>query len=312
MKWLAIVEQYLHSRRDFGYKLTSDGQILKAFAIYAEEQNATLPLDLNLVQKWAALAPSGSDIAIARRMAMVRVFSKYLHLINPTSPVVPIKLIGRTHRRLPPFIFNQSTISACMAAASDLLPAYGIRSLTLHTMLGLLVSSGLRPGEAVRLNKDDFDIANGTLTITQSKNWHRRIVPLDGTTVRMLCDYCAVRALFEPLKHADSLFLMDNGEGLSIKAADHAFKIIREKVHLDHKVNGRYPRLYDFRHTFVCRRIQAWYEAGQDVNAYIPQLSRYLGHKKIQDTYWYITATPELMRLAANRFGNYCDQGDDV
>lgn len=100
--------------------------------------------------------------------------------------------------------------------------------------------------------------------------------------------------------------------GLNIEAADYAFKIIRQKVQLDHKVNGRYPRLYDFRHTFVCRRIQAWYESGQDVNAYIPQLSRYLGHKKIQDTYWYITATPELMRLAANRFGSYCGQGGEV
>lgn len=312
MKWLTMVEQYLQARRDLGYTLTSDGRILKSFAIYAQEQNATLPLDPNLVQEWAALAPSGSDIAIARRMAIVRVFSKHLHLINPISPVVPIKLIGRTHRRLPPFIFSQDAISACMDAASELLPAYGIRSLTLHTMLGLLVSSGLRPGEAVRLNKGDLDIENGTLTITQSKNWHRRIVPLDTTTVRMLCDYCAVRTLFEPLKHAENLFLMDNGEGLNIEAADHAFKVIRQKVHLDHRVNGRYPRLYDFRHTFVCRRIQAWYEADLDVNAHIPHLSRYLGHKKIQDTYWYITATPELMRLAANRFGHYYSQGDDV
>ncbi len=312
MKWSVLIEQYLQARRELGYALTIDGKILKQFAAYAQTQNASLPLDIQLVQQWAALAPSNSEIAIARRMSIVRAFSKYLHFIHPDSAVVPAKLIGRTHRRLPPFIFSLNQIQACLEAASNLLPAYGIRPLTIRTMLGLLVSSGLRPGEVTRLNKDDLDIQNGTLTVTRSKNWHRRIVPLDSSTIMTLKNYCDVRELFEPLKRSDSLFLMDSGEALTIETADHAFKVIRRSIHLDCKVNGRYPRLYDFRHTFVCRRIQAWYEAGLDVNACIPKLSRYLGHKKIEDTYWYISATPELMKLTASRFEQYCAQGGEI
>lgn len=308
MKWSAIVEQYLHSRRELGYALTIDGKILEQFAMYAETQNASLPLDIELVQQWAALAPSGSEIAIARRMSIVRGFSKYLHFIYPDSTIVPTKLIGRTHRRLPPFIYNQCAIDACLEAASNLLPAYGIRPLTISTLLGLLISSGLRPGEAVRLHKDDLDIQTGALTITRSKNWHRRIVPLETSTVATLKGYCVVRELFAPLKGSDSLFLMDNGEALNIETADHAFNVIRQSTNLDCKINGRYPRLYDFRHTFVCRRIQAWYEAGLDVNVFIPKLSRYLGHKKIGDTYWYMSATPELMKLTASRFERYSGQ----
>ena len=312
MKWSATVEQYLQSRRELGYALTIDGKILGQFAMYAETQNASLPLDIQLVQQWASLAPSGSEIAIARRMSIVRVFSKYLHFIYPNSTIVPTKLIGRTHRRLPPFIYDQCAINACLEAASNLLPAYGIRPLTIRTLLGLLISSGLRPGEAVRLHKDNFDIQNGALIVTRSKNWHRRIVPLEASAAATLKDYCVIRELFAPLKGSDSLFLMDNGEALNIETADHAFKVIRQRTNLNRKFNGRYPRLYDFRHTFVCRRIQAWYEAGLDVNACIPKLSRYLGHKKIGDTFWYISATPELMKLTANRFERYSGQGGEI
>ncbi|MEL7295969.1 MAG: tyrosine-type recombinase/integrase [Pseudomonadota bacterium] len=311
MNWSNTVSQYLQARRNLGYSLTIDGNVLHQFAAYADTQRATLPLSIDMVQQWAALAPSGSEIAIARRLSIVRSFSKYLHFTHSKSPIIPAKLIGRTHRRLPPFIYSHSTVNACLNAASALLPAYGIRSLTIRTLLGLLISSGLRPGEAVRLQKDDVDVEQGTLTIMRSKNWHRRVVPIVPSTVNSLKHYLLVRELFAPLTDSSSLFLMDNGEGLNIETADHAFTVIRQHVDINRKINGRYPRLYDFRHTFVCRRIQVWYENGLDVNSLIPSLSRYLGHKKITDTYWYVSATPQLMKLSASRFERYCEQGDE-
>ncbi|MBS09834.1 MAG: hypothetical protein CL576_13250 [Alteromonas sp.] len=311
MNWSNAVSQYLQARRNLGYSLTIDGKILHQFAAYADTQRAALPLSVDMVQQWAALAPSGSEIAIARRLSIARSFSKYLHFTHPQSPIIPAKLIGRTHRRLPPFIYSHSAVNACLNAASALLPAYGIRSLTIRTLLGLLISSGLRPGEAVRLQKNDVDIEQATLTIMRSKNWHRRLVPIVPSTVDSLKHYLLVRELFAPLTDSASLFLMDNGEALNIETADHAFTVIRQHADINYKINGRYPRLYDFRHTFVCRRIQVWYEKGLDVNSLIPSLSRYLGHKKITDTYWYVSATPQLMKLSASRFERYCEQGDE-
>lgn len=173
------------------------------------------------------------------------------------------------------------------------------------------MSSGLRPGEAVRLRKNDINLDTGVITVNQSKSWRRRLVPIDISVIEILKSYRIIRDLFEPLRNSDSFFLMDDGKELNIASADRAFKVIREQVGLNHKINGRYPRLYDFRHTFVCRRIQSWYESGLDADLLIPQLSRYLGHKKIQDTYWYITATPELMSAAAQHFTDYCYLGGD-
>lgn len=312
MKWLSLVNSYLQDRRNLGYSLKIDGRTLQGFAAFADTRKAPLPLELPLVLKWADLAPSGSEIAISRRVAIVRAFSLYLHTFDPSSPVIPGDQIGRTHRRLPPYIYSQNDIIACLNAASDLLPAYGIRPLTIHTVLGLLVSSGLRPGEAVRLRKDDVDLETGELTVNQSKNWSRRLVPIDNSTTKMLKTYRSARDLFEPLKQSDSFFLMDDGQGLKMRAADDAFNVIRHKVGLHRKFNGRVPRLYDFRHTFVCRRVQSWYESGLDANLLVPELSRYLGHKKIEDTYWYVTSTPELMGAAARRFTAYCGAGGEA
>jgi integrase len=311
MKCLALVNRYLRDRRNLGYKLEIDGRILQGFAAYADKKGTSLPLNLSVVFEWANLAPSGSEIAIARRVSIVRAFSLYLHIFDPSSPVIPTSRIGRTHRRLPPYIYSQDDIAACLKAARNLLPAYGIRPLTICTILGLIVSSGLRPGEAVRLRKNDINLDAGVITVNQSKSWRRRLVAIDISVIEILKEYRIIRDLFEPLKNSDSFFLMDDGKGLNIASADHAFKVIREQVGLNHKINGRYPRLYDFRHTFVCRRIQSWYESGLDADLLIPQLSRYLGHKKIQDTYWYITATPELMSAAAQRFTDYCYLGGD-
>ena len=312
MKWLALVDRYLEDRRKLGYSLTIDGRVLQGFAAFADAKNTPPRLSLPVVLEWASLAPSGSEIAIARRIAIVRAFSLYLHTLDPSSAVIPREQVGRTHRRLPPYIYSQSDILACLNSASQLLPAYGIRPLTIRTLLGLLVSSGLRPGEAVRLRTEDVNLDAGELTINQSKNWRRRSIPIDHSTREMLGMYRSTRDLFAPLKHSDSFFLMDDGCGLNIRAADHAFKVIRRQVGLHRKFNGRFPRLYDFRHTFVCRRVPSWYEAGVEVDPLIPILSCYLGHKKIQDTYWDITATPELMEAAAQRFTAYCGAGGEV
>lgn len=179
MKWLALVDRYLNDRRNLGYKLEVDGQILKGFAVYADGIGMSLPLDLTKVKEWAILAPSGSEIAIARRMSIARAFSQYIHVLEPLSPVIPTSHIGRTHRRLPPYIYSRDDSDACLRAAKDLLPTCGIRSLTIHTLIGLLLSSGLRPGEAVRLGKGDVNLTTGELTVNLSKSWNRRLVPID-------------------------------------------------------------------------------------------------------------------------------------
>ncbi|MEI6858308.1 MAG: hypothetical protein V5788_00660 [Shewanella sp.] len=151
MNWVFWVDAYLAQQRQLGYLLVSEGCYLLGFARFAEQQQCELGLTIELALRWANLAPSGSNIAIARRFSALRPFSRYLSSYGHSSVILPSHFIGPTHRRLPPFIFTDSDIARLMNAAVKLVPTDGLRPNTIKTLIGLLVSSGLRPGEAVRL-----------------------------------------------------------------------------------------------------------------------------------------------------------------
>ena len=300
MNWTSLVESYLLERRQLGYSLVSEGHYLQNFAQFAERQRVT-SLTVALALGWANLAPSGSDIAIARRFSLLRPFSRYLSCRGYDSVLLPTHFIGPTHRRLPPFIFHDSDIIRLMSASDKLIPLNGLRPDTIKTLIGLLAASGLRPGEAVRLQTEDVNLKKGELTILNSKGWKQRVIPISPTATVALQAYFQRREALNPLSLTGFFFEFDNCQPLNIRSADYAFKVIRKAIGLPVKLNGQRPRLYDLRHTFVCRRVIDWYRTGENINNRIAQLSHYLGHKKVSDTYWYITAIPELMACAANK-----------
>ena len=309
MNWISLVESYLAQQRRLGYSLVSEGHQLQNFAAFAEKQKNESAMTVTLALRWANLAPSGSDIAIARRFGLLRPFSRYLSIRDIDSVILPTHFIGPTHRRLPPYIFSDSDIARLMDAANNLTPENGLRPVTMKTLIGLLVSTGLRPGEAVRLRCQDIELSKGKMTIHNSKGWKQRVIPMSSSAVNALKAYNMLRNRLNPLSHTGAFFEFDRSQPLNMRSADYAFGILREAIGLSVKLNGRSPRLYDLRHTFVCRRVIAWYKAGDNVDCQVTQLSRYLGHKKVSDTYWYLTAIPELMACAAKRFSGVLSRG---
>ncbi len=313
MNWTALVEDYLSQRRQLGYQLTIDGRQLLNFACYAEKLGAQLPLTVSLATDWAGAAPSGSAIAIARRVSLLRPFSRYLSLIDPSTRILPTRLMGPTHRRLPPFIYSKEDISDLMSACDSLFSLIGLRPHTMRTLIGLLASTGLRPGEAVRLKQQDINLPARQLIINDSKGWKRRIVPISGCCAIAMNNYQRRRHQLVAYTLSDAFFITDTGKPLDIRAADYAFMLLRSQVNLTHQNNGRAPRLYDLRHTFVCNRLLAWYEENEPIDSLMPQLAQYIGHKKVGDTYWYIQSVPALMSKAADRFENHrLNSGGDV
>lgn len=305
MNWTALVEDYLSQRRQLGYQLTIDGRQLLNFARYAKQRNAKLPLTVSLARGWASAAPSGSAIAMARRVSLLRPFSRYLSLIDPNTHILPTRLMGPTHRRLPPFIYSPKDIAKLMLACDSLFSINGLRPHTMRTLIGLLTATGLRPGEAVRLKQQDINLTKQQLIINDSKGWKCRIVPISDCSAVALDTYQHCRNQLAECSSSDEFFITDTGKALDIRAADYAFSLLRSQVNLTHQNNGRVPRLYDFRHTFVCNRLLAWYKTNEAVDSLMPQLAQYIGHKKVGDTYWYIQSVPALMSKAADRFENH-------
>lgn len=309
MNLSTLANNYITQKRQLGYTLKAEARCIVNFAQYCDAKGISYSFTIEFALEWASLAPSGSSIAIARRFGILRPFSLYLNQHGFSSLVLPTRYLGPTHRRLPPYIYSAAEIKRLMKAAGKLIPTDGLRPHTIRTLIGLLISCGIRPGEAVRLKCTDVDLDENVLTISNSKGWYQRIVPISASAAVELRKYRLRRIKINSAQSTGAFFEFDNQQALNIRSADHAFKVLRETTGITSSLNGRLPRLYDLRHTFVCQCVLAWYKEHEDINTKVTQLSRYLGHKKVSDTYWYITAIPELMSIAAEKFATYSNKG---
>jgi integrase len=298
----ARVAAYLRTRRALGFELRIQGQQLERFAAFAEQQGHQGPLTLELALAWAKASRTPEALGPARRLEVLRPFAQYCRLFEPQTPLLPARLLGPAHRRLTPHIYSQQELAALLAATADLVPSAGLRPVTMRTLIGLLAATGLRVGEALRLTDTDLDQHQGLLQVRQSKFRKSRLVPIAPSTNEALAEYMAVRDQQLGAKAAHALLVFDNAKPLTQAQADYAFKVLRRQLGWGRDANGRWPRLYDLRHTFACRRLLAWYAEGVDVNAKLPHLATYLGHAKVSDTYWYLTGIPALMAIATERF----------
>jgi len=204
---------------------------------------------------------------------------------------------------LTPHIYEVHEIERLLAAAAQLACPKDLRGATYATLFGLLAATGLRLSEALSLTRTEVDLTGGILTLTQTKFHRARLVPLHASTTEALTQYAHLRdrAIPCPLNKA-AFFLSTRGTQLDLGTVDYTFARLRRQ--LGWRARGQHPspRLHDLRHTFICHRLLEWYRQGVDIDRSILSLSTYVGHTQVTDTYWYITAIPELMAIAAQRF----------
>lgn len=303
-RWQSMGERvhaYLAARRGMGYALRIEGEELQRFARFAEQRGHCGPVTLALALAWAE-ATSASRLYKARRLTVVRGLAKYCVLFEPETEVPPTGMLGSAHRRLTPHIYSDDELQALLTAADQLEPAGGLRAATVHCYLGLLAATGLRVSEALQLTRADVDLVHGVVMVRQGKFHKSRLAPLHPSTLPPLIAY-RTRCEQSLSSVPTTFFALDRGRPLRYGQIRYAFQCLRHQLGWDCGP-GRRPRLYDLRHTFACRCLLRWYATGVDVNWALPQLSTYLGHVKVSDTYWYLTAIPELLAKAAARFEN--------
>lgn len=295
---VALSEEYLASRRKLGLELKIEGQQLLWFAHYADRVGHRGPLTTELALRWAMLPQDVSPHYRSRRLGIVRRFAKYRFLFDPATEVPPDRLLGPACRRPSPHIYCRDEIGALLRACHDLGPPGGLRPSTYETLFGLLASAGMRSAEALRVTRADVDFTSGALRINETKFHKSRLVPLHPSTVRALRAYATRRDRRHPLSREQAFFLTEKGTPLKYGRMFATFSLLRRMLGWQTRPG---PRIHDLRHTFAVRRLLGWYEAGVDVDQKIPALSTYLGHVKVRDTYWYLTAVPELLSVASAR-----------
>lgn len=291
------LEDYLAIRRALGYKLRRAGLLLADFVAFQEtHQTDTITIDAALA--WATLPPHGSPAWWAHRLSAVRTFARHLHAIDPSHQVPPPGLLPTRNPRATPYLYSEADIAALMTTARDLRSP--LRAATFETLIGLLAVSGLRIGEALRLDRDDVDLIDGVLTIRLSKFGKSREVPIHPSTVDALATYARHRdQLCQPVDQA--FFVSTTGRRLRYDTAHRGWlELVRRAGLLPRSATCR-PRPHALRHSFAVRTLIGWYQHDVDVQANMPTLSTYLGHVHPGSTYWYLSAAPELLHLVADR-----------
>lgn len=293
------VEDYLALRRALGFAQTEDAPQLRAFARFLEGQGAS-HITVHLAMRWAKLSSAG-PARWATRLGWVRRLARHLSVSDVKTEIPPAGLLPSAHRRKQPYLYTDVEVRKLLAAAQRLPSRTGLRPATYSTLIGLLVVTGLRSSEVIALDDPDVDLAEGVITVRRTKFRKSRLVTVHPSTVEALRHYGLLRDKACPRRAAEAFFVGEAGRRLSKCMIEWTFAKLSRQTGLRRPADRRGPRLHDLRHRLAVTTLIRWYRSGLNIEAQLPVLSTYLGHTQISDTYWYLTAVPELLRLAADR-----------
>ena len=298
------VREYLTLRRSLGFKLHETGKLLSAFVRFLEEHRTTY-ITTRWALAWAQQPSTVQPAEWAHRLSVVRTFARHRSATDPRTQIPPPGLLPFQPKRARPYLYSEEEIRRLLHAALKLPYRFErdkLRPWVYYGLFGLLYVSGLRLGEARNLELQDVDLKAGVLTIRGAKFGKTRLVPLHASTCAVLADYLARRQRRWAGRAVSSyLFVSNWGNRLDGGEIHRTFYALSRQIGLRGPFDSHGPRLHDMRHRFATNTLVQWYRSGQDPERRLPLLSAYLGHVHVSDTFWYLSACPELMREAMSR-----------
>ena len=297
--WNEHVADYLRLRRQLGFTLAWDEHLLGQLAAHLDTAGAS-HLTTAVMVEWAGLPrPDGGAGAsrAATRMTAACSFAAYMNTLDPGHEVPPRGVFTFQRRRTAPYIYTPAQITTLLDAAARLRRFE--RATIYPVVFGLLAATGMRVGELLALDVDEVDLDAGVITVSRGKSRDPRLVPVHPTTTQALRDHAAWRDQRDvAVTDGRTPFFTDHlGRRLTWFTTEYAFQSVRETAGLT--TDGARPRIHDLRHTFAVTTLLGWYRSGADVAGLLPRLSTYLGHTNPANTYWYLSAIPELLAHAA-------------
>ncbi len=295
-------QQYLRARRALGVKLERHGRLLPELVAYLEGAGAST-ITRELAISWARLPARAHPQHWAARLSIARGFAAYLQTIDPATEVPPAGVFAVRYQRPTPYLWSDEDISRLLEATRALRPP--LKAASYETLFGLLAVTGMRLGEAIALERDAVDLDNGVITIREQtvKLERARVVPLHRSTADALERYAATRGRLCPAPRSSTFFLSHTGGGLTRQAVAKTLRTLTTALGL--RTETVHPTSHHLRHSFAVRTLIGWQRSGVQIDEQIAVLSTYLGHVSPAETYWYLTATPELMRSAAGRLARH-------
>ena len=297
---LNAIDTYLDLRRATGFAMQNAEYLLKSFAAFAAERGQT-HVHAQTAIDWAALGPS-----VAQRDARLKTvcrFARHVRVEDDRHELRPANHFGARKRRRPPHIYSAAQIKRLIEVALQLRPQCGLRALTYATLIALLSATGLRISEALKLTV--ADVTRDGLLIRETKFRKTRLVPLHDTAAAGLQRYLVRR---RPRSDDDPVFIGKRGGALRYIAVKGTFDGLVGRASIIPAAKRR-PRLHDLRHAFAVRALQGSPADRSRSGAHMAALATYMGHVNIYATYWYLEATPDLLRDVATAGEAFMSEG---
>lgn len=294
------LDVYLTQRRALGFQLKTAEYLLRQFCGWLDSRGKTDAFTIDDAVQWARDRPDAAPVWWSQRLTAVRPFAAWLHASGADIPVIPAALLPTRTTRRAPYIYSQRDLDRLLIACS-LFFANARVAATMRTVIGLLVATGLRIGEALRLTIPDFDTSEHLLLVRGTKTPLDRFVPLDPSTTRTLVEYISLpeRMATGP-SQIGPIFVNNRGGAFVVETIEQHFAALVDALELT-PPGQRRPRLHDLRHTFATGHMIAAYVRGTNPARTLLLLSTWLGHTSPEHTYWYLSAVPELLAAAAGR-----------
>ena len=289
---------YLRLRRALGFKLVRHEKLLAQFLTHLEDSGITV-VTVTAAVNWSMLPAGGEGYWWGYRLSVVRGFAEYLTTLDPRHEVPPTDLLPQRPRRAVPYLYSDAEVAALIAAADSL--ATPIRRATFATLIGLLRVTGMRVGEAIALDRDDIDFCQARVLVRHGKFDKTRELWLHPTSVEALRRYRQLRDDLIAEPSCAAFFVSSAGTRLLYCNVQETFHRLVGRCGLTPRSTRCRPRIHDLRHTFVVSSMQQAYAAGEDGQKRLTLLATWLGHVHPASTYWYLSASPELMAQAASR-----------
>lgn len=300
------LQAFWEMRCALGRKGESDGKILCYLDRFLmAELKPGKPITAELVERWFKSMEHLSVGSRLNRMSIMRQFCIYLSNFDPQTCIIYQSFFPRRNRPAP-HIYSLQEMTMILDAAGRIGQVGSLRPMLISTIIGLLCSTGLRIGEALKLLLADVDIEGELLTIRNTKFKKSRYVPLSPSTARQLADFMHQReaAGFSTASTAP-VFISPSRKAYRPGRICEVFLEILRDVGLRGPKGERGPRLHDLRHSFAVNRLAQWYRQGENINAKLPLLATYLGHSSLIGTEAYLHATAELLEQSNIRFKNH-------
>jgi integrase len=239
------LSDYLQLRHSLGHEVAEAGWLLPDFVRYLDAHDyPTVTIQAALAWVKQTTTVTGTSVG-PRRMTAARGFARYLSGIDARTEVPPLGLMPHRQRWRKPFIYTSTDITALMSQTRSI--ESPLRSATYNTLIGLLAASGLRIGEAIKLDRGDVDWASGVLLIRESKFGKSRLVPLHPSTMQAMSDHARLRDELQPRPKEQSFFVSLTRNRLSYAVVGQTFRRLVDNAGVGADAPCA-PRLHDLRH----------------------------------------------------------------